>query len=100
MDARTIEHIAATDSSAETTELLQRWRDIVKQGYLSPNWGKVEEIPRTKIPAKRTEGNRRKITTNKRGREQGDLRQRIGPQHNGGFQPQTRRSEQWTVDPF
>ena len=35
-----------------------------------------------------------------RGREQGDLRQRIGPQHNGGFQPQTRRSEHWTVDPI
>ena len=32
--------------------------------------------------------------------QQGDLRQRIGPQHSGGFQPQTRRSEQWTVDPF
>ena len=35
-----------------------------------------------------------------RGREQDDLRQKIGPQHSGGFQPQTRRSEQWTVDPF
>ena len=35
-----------------------------------------------------------------RGREQGDLRQRIGPQHSRGFQPQTRRSEQLTVDPF
>ena len=33
-------------------------------------------------------------------RGQGDLRQRIGPQHNGGFQQQTRRSEQWTVDAF
>ena len=32
--------------------------------------------------------------------QQGDLGQRIGPQHSGGFQPQTRRSEQWTVDPF
>ena len=31
---------------------------------------------------------------------QGDLRQRIGPQQSSGFQPQTRRSEQWTVDPF
>ena len=35
-----------------------------------------------------------------RGREQGDLRQRIEPQHSGGFQPQTRRPKQWTVDPF
>ena len=31
---------------------------------------------------------------------QEDLRQRIGPQQKGGFQPQTRRTEQWTVDPF
>ena len=31
-------------------------------------------------------------------REQGDLRQRIGPQHSGGFQPKSGRSEQWTVD--
>ena len=30
----------------------------------------------------------------------GDLRQTIGPQQSSGFQPQTRRSEQWTVDPF
>ena len=29
-----------------------------------------------------------------RGREQGDLRQKIGAQHSGGFQPQTERSEQ------
>ena len=35
-----------------------------------------------------------------RGREQGDLRQKISPQHSGGFQLQTRRSEHWTVDPF
>ena len=33
-------------------------------------------------------------------REQCDLRQRIGPQHSGGFQPKSGRSEQWTVDPF
>ena len=37
-------------------------------------------------------------TTNTR--EQGDLRQRIGPQHSGGLQPKSGRSEQWTVDPF
>ena len=30
----------------------------------------------------------------------GDLRQRIGPQNKGGFQPQTGHSEQWRVDPF
>ena len=31
---------------------------------------------------------------------QEDLRQKIGPQNRGGFQPQTGHSEQWTVDPF
>ena len=34
------------------------------------------------------------------GREQGDRRQRIGSQQQGGFQPQTRRAEQWTVGPY
>ena len=33
-------------------------------------------------------------------RDQEDLRQRLGPQHTGGFQPLTRHAEQWTVDPF
>ena len=32
--------------------------------------------------------------------QQVHLRQRIGPQQRGDFQPQTRRAEQWTVDPF
>ena len=41
------------------------------------------------------------MVTKIRDREQGDLRQKIGPQHSGGgFQTQTERSEQWTVDPF
>ena len=35
-----------------------------------------------------------------RGRVQEDLRQRIGPQHSGRFQPRTRWSEQRTVDHF
>ena len=30
----------------------------------------------------------------------GDLRQSIGPQNKGGFQPQTGHSEQWTVNPL
>ena len=29
-----------------------------------------------------------------------DLRQIIGPQHKGVYQPQTGHSEQWTMDPF
>ena len=32
MDVRTIDQIAATDSSVETAELVQRWKDIVEPG--------------------------------------------------------------------
>ena len=32
MDARTIDNLEAADPSPETTELIQRWRDIVKPG--------------------------------------------------------------------
>ena len=32
MDARTIDNLEAADSSPETTELIQRWRNIVKPG--------------------------------------------------------------------
>ena len=47
MEIRTIDHIAATGSSVETTQLIQRWKDIVKPGIyrLTP-----EEIPRTRVP--------------------------------------------------
>ena len=45
-DIRTIDHIAATDSSAEATELIQRWKDIVKPGIYrltGVNWKKYNE---------------------------------------------------------
>ena len=40
MDARTIDNLEAADSSPETTELIQRWRDIVKPGIYRLTWGK------------------------------------------------------------
>ena len=63
MDARTIDNLEATDSSPETTELFQRWRDIVKPGiyHLTGESGKIQ---RTKIPQKREKSNRGAITTN------------------------------------
>ena len=100
MDIRTIDHTAATDSSAETTELIQRWKDIVKPGIYrltGEKWKKYHEPKFLRHERKVIEERLQQIL---QGREQGDLRQKIGPQQSGGFQPQTRRSEQWTVDPF
>ena len=64
MDARTIDNLEATDSSPETTELIQRWRDIVKPGIYRLTGGKWKKIPRTKIPQKREKSNRGAITRN------------------------------------
>ena len=67
---------------------------------LPPNRGKVEKIPRTKFLRHERKVIGERLQQIMRGREQGDLRQRIGPQQSGGFQSQTRWSEQWTVYPF
>ena len=100
MDARTIDNLEAADSSPETTELIQRWRNIVKPGIYRLTgwkWKKYHEPKFLKNERKVIEERLQQIMKEQ---QQGDLRQRIGPQQSGGFQPQTRRSEQWTVDPF
>ena len=101
MDVKTIDNLAAVDFPAQTTQLIQRWKEIVKPGIYRMTGGKCKKTTRTEIFTKRE----KKLIEERlqqiiKGREQSDLRQRIGPQHSGGFQPQTRRSEQWTVDPF
>ena len=40
MDIKTIDNLAAVDSSAETTELIQRWKEIVKPGIYRMTGGK------------------------------------------------------------
>ena len=40
MDSKTIDNLAAADSSAETTELIQRWKKIVKPGIYRMTGGK------------------------------------------------------------
>ena len=100
MDVKTIDNLAAVDSSAETTELFPRWKEIVKLGLYRMTGGKWKKYHEPKFLRNERRVIEERLQQNIRGREQGDLRQRIGPQHSGGFQPQTRRSEQWTVDPF
>ena len=100
MDIKTIDNLAAVDSSAETTELIQRWKEIVKPGIYRMTGGKWKKYHEPKFLRNERRVIEERLQQIIQGREQGDLRQRIGPQHSSGFQPQTRRSELWTVDPF
>ena len=100
MDVLIIDNLAAVDSSTETTELIQRWKEIVKPGIYrmtGRKWKKYHELKFLRNERRVIEERLQQII---RGREQGILTQRFGPQHSGEFQPQTKRSEQWTVDPF
>ena len=86
MDAKTIDNIAAIDSLVEPTELIQRWKRIVKPGIYRLIGAKLKKYHEPKFLR-----NERKITEERlqhimRGREQRDLRQKIGSQHNRGFQ--------------
>ena len=40
VDAKTIDNLVAVDSSVETTELIQRWKEIVKPGIYRMTGGK------------------------------------------------------------
>ena len=100
MDARTIDHIAAIESTVETTELIQRWKDNVEPGNYRLTGEKWKKYHEPKFLQNERKVIEERIQQIMRGREQGDFRQGIGPQHKRGFQHQTRRSEQRTVDPF
>ena len=100
MDVKTIDNLAAVDSSAETTELIQRWKEIVKPGIHHMTGGKWKNYHELKFLRNERRVIEERLQQIMRGREQGDLRQRIGPPHSVGFQPQTSKSKQWNVDPF
>ena len=87
-------------SSADTTELIQHWKEIVKSGVYCMTRGKWKKYYEPKFLRNERRVIEEKLQQIIRGRDQRDLRRRNGPQHSGGFQPQTRQSEQWTVDPF
>ena len=48
MDVKTIDNLAAVDSSAETTELIQRWEEIVKPGFYRLTGGKWKKYHKHK----------------------------------------------------
>ena len=100
MDARTIDHLETIDSSQETTDLIRRWREIVKPGVYRMTGGKWKKYHEPKFLRSEKKVFEERLQQIIDCRQQPDLRQLIGPQQRGGFQPQTRRAELWTVDPF
>ena len=86
MDIKTIDNLAAVDSSAETIELIERWKEIVKPGIYRMTGGKGKKYHEPKFLRNERGVIEERLQQIMRGREQGDLRQRIGPQHSGGFQ--------------
>ena len=49
MDVRTIDNLAAVDSSAETTELIQQWKEIVTPGIYRMTGGKWKKYHQPKF---------------------------------------------------
>ena len=100
MDVKTLDNLAAVDFSAETNQLIQRWKEIVKPGIYRMTGGKWKKYHEPKFLRNERKAIEERLQQIINAREQGDLRQRIGPQYSGGYQPNSGRSEQWTVDPF
>ena len=89
MDAKTIENCEATYKSAETTELTTRWKEIVNSRIYRMTGGRWKRYHEPNFPS-----NERRVIAERQQQvinnwSHGDLRQRIGPQNEGGFQPQT-----------
>ena len=94
MDAHTIDNLERTDPSAETINLTARWRDIVKPGVYRMSGGRWKKYHEPKFLR-----NERKIIEEQLQIAIRNL-QNKNPNQPEGFQPQERRNEQWTVDPF
>ena len=94
MDAHTIDNLERTDPSAETRNLIARWRDIVKPGVYRMSGGrwKKDHEPRVLRNERKTIEEQLQIAIRNL--------QNKNPNQPEGFEPQERRNEQWTVDPF
>ena len=94
MNAKNINNLEIADSSIETRNLVARWRDIVKPGIYRHSGGRWKKYHESTFFR-----NERRIMEQQVQQAIGNL---VGEnqQPEGGFQPQTRRQVQWTVDPF
>ena len=78
----------------ETRNLIARWRDIVKPGVYRQSGGRWKKLHEPRFLR-----NERRIIEERLQRVIRNIESRQ-PTQPQGFQPQERRNEQWTVDPF
>ena len=95
MDARTIDNLEQADKSAETRYLIARWRDIVKPGVYRQSGGRWKKYHEPKFLR-----NERRVIEEQLQQAIRNIENQSQQEPTGGFQPETRRQEQWTVDPF
>ena len=95
MDARTIDNLERADKSAETRYLIARWRDIVKPGVYRQSGGRWKKYHEPKFLR-----NERRVIEEQLQQAIRNVENQSQQEPTGGFQPETRRQEQWTVDPF
>ena len=95
MDARTIDNLERADKSAETRYLIARWRDIVKPGVYRQSGGRWKKYHEPKFLR-----NERRVIEEQLQQAITNVENQSQQEPAGGFQPETRRQEQWTVDPF
>ena len=95
MNARTIDNLERADNSAETRYLIARWRDIVKPGVHRQSGGRWKKYHEPKFLR-----NERRVIEEQLQQAIRNVDSQSQQESAGGFQPETRRQEQWTVDPF
>ena len=95
MDAETIDNLERADNSAGTRYLIARWRDIVKPGVYRQSGGRWKKYHEPKFLR-----NERRVIEEQLQQAIRNVENQNQQEPAGGFQPETRRQEQWTVDPF
>ena len=95
MDARTIDILERAENSAETRYLIARFRDIVKPGVYRQSGGRWKKYHEPKFLR-----NERRVIEEQLQQAIIKVENQSQQEPAGGFQPETRREEQWTVDPF
>ena len=79
----------------ETRYLIARWRDIVKPGVYRQSGGRWKNYHEPKFLR-----NERRVIEEQHQQAIRNVENQSQQEPAGGFQPETRRQEQWTVDPF
>ena len=94
MDANTINEIEAANPTAETIELTNRWREVVKPGIYRKTGGKWKRYHEPKFLRNERKVIEERLQQIMKNHETAVLRQRNSPKQTGGFVPPTRHSEQ------